>query len=239
MPTPTEPSRLAGRGHRSARPRTQHLRHQRHPSSQRQWLTTPLGAPNVLLVLIDGRPYGASASGGPGLMPTADLAEEGLRSTRLHAAALRVPARTALMNGPDGHTGEVGDGVEVSTMTPAYDGLGADSAVMLAKILDRDGYATGAFGTSHRTWRVEQGAGDGPSSVDPSRAEEEARHLAASVVERSICWIGELRASSPQKPWFLHLSFDAALAGHTEAQVERFLRHLQLTGELDSTIMLH
>src|SRR5271169_3855753 len=56
-------------------------------------VTAPVGAPNVLIVLIDDMGFGqSSAFGGPINMPTVDrLADKGLRYNEFHTTALCSP----------------------------------------------------------------------------------------------------------------------------------------------------
>jgi arylsulfatase A-like enzyme len=111
---------------------------------------------------------------------------------------------------------------------------------MLARILSRDGYATGAFGTWHQAHAWE-GNADGPLDAE-------------AVVDRAICWVDQVRASTPEKPWFTCLSFGAgqppvqdvpSRRRHSRSESAqrpkhtRFLQHLQRRGELDHTIVLY
>ena len=146
------------------------VRDQTEAFPRRERLTPPPGAPNVLLVLIDDMGYGApSAFGGPCRMPTADrLAEDGLRYSRFHVAALCSPTRAALMTGRNHHSVGMGTVVEMATDVPGYDGLRPASAGTLAQTLGLNGYATGAFGKWHQTPPWEQTAA-GPFDHWPTR----------------------------------------------------------------------
>jgi arylsulfatase A-like enzyme len=136
------------------------VREHRGPFPSRERLSAPRGAPNVLLVLIDDMGYGApSAFGGPCRMPTADrLAEDGLRYSRFHVAALCSPTRAALMTGRNHHSVGMGTVCEMATDVPGYDALRPASAGTLAQTLSLNGYATGAFGKWHQTPPWEQTA---------------------------------------------------------------------------------
>ena len=71
----------------------------------------PVGAPNVLMILIDDVGYGAWGTFG-GQLPTPNLdrlANMGLRYTRFHTTALSSPTRAALLTGRNHHS--VGTGV--------------------------------------------------------------------------------------------------------------------------------
>src|SRR3954454_17618890 len=64
-------------------------------------LRPPVGAPNVLVVMLDDAGFGSSsACGGACATPTSDrLAAEGLRFNRFHSPALSSPSRQALLTG--------------------------------------------------------------------------------------------------------------------------------------------
>jgi hypothetical protein len=64
-------------------------------------LRPPVGAPNVLIVLLDDVGFGASSAfGGPCNTPTAErLAANGLKYNRFHTTALCSPSRQALLTG--------------------------------------------------------------------------------------------------------------------------------------------
>jgi arylsulfatase len=133
--------------------------------SQPDWgqtshVTPPPGAPNVLLVLIDDAGFGnPSAFGGPVNTPTfTRLAEHGLRYNRFHVTALCSPTRAALLTGRNHHA--VGFGM-VSSMSSAFPGYSAflpKDCAPFPKILQENGYSTGAFGKWHLTPDDQQGA---------------------------------------------------------------------------------
>ena len=64
-------------------------------------LRPPVGAPNVLVILLDDVGFGASSAfGGPCHTPTAErLAAQGLKYTRFHTTAICSPTRAALLSG--------------------------------------------------------------------------------------------------------------------------------------------
>jgi arylsulfatase A-like enzyme len=116
-----------------------------------------IGAPNVVIVLLDDMGFGASSPfGGPCRMPTADrLAAGGLRYSRFHVTALCSPTRQALMTGRNHHSVAMGVTSEMSTSEPGYSGYRPASAATIAQILHGNGYSTAAFGKWHQTPPVE------------------------------------------------------------------------------------
>lgn len=131
----------------------------------------PVGAPNVLIVLIDDMGFGqSSAFGGPVQMPNLDkLANNGLRFNDFHTTALCSPTRAALLTGRNHHTCNMGSITETATAFPGQTGKRPNSVAPLAEILRLNGYATGAFGKSHETavWEVSP---SGPTDRWPTRS---------------------------------------------------------------------
>ncbi|PBI88818.1 Arylsulfatase [Rhodococcus erythropolis] len=113
----------------------------------------PEGAPNVLLVMLDDVGFGAASTfGGPCRTPTADrLASEGLKYSKFHTTALCSPTRAATLTGRNHHSVGFGNIAEVSTTSPGYNGMRPASAATIARVLQGNGYATGAFGKMHQT----------------------------------------------------------------------------------------
>src|SRR6266702_693290 len=114
-------------------------------------LRAPVGAPNVLVVLLDDEGYGQSGTFG-GLIPTPTLdrlAAGGLRYTRFHVTALCSPTRSALLTGRNNHAVSMGTIANWSTDEPGYTGSIPKSAAMLPEVLRENGYATSAFGKWH------------------------------------------------------------------------------------------
>jgi arylsulfatase len=114
-------------------------------------LRAPVGAPNVLVVLLDDEGYGQSGTFG-GLIPTPTLdrlAKGGLRYTRFHVTALCSPTRSALLTGRNNHAVGMGIITNWSTDEPGYTGSIPKSAALLPQVLRENGYATSAFGKWH------------------------------------------------------------------------------------------
>jgi len=131
----------------------------------------PVGAPNVLIVLIDDMGFGQSnAFGGPIKMPTVDrLASGGLRYNQFHTTALCSPTRMALLTGHNHHTGNTGSIMETATSFPGNTGQRPESVAPLAMMLRYNGYSTAHFGKNHETaaWEVSP---SGPTDRWPTRS---------------------------------------------------------------------
>jgi len=114
-------------------------------------LRPPVGAPNVLVVLIDDAGFGASSAfGGPCRTPTAErMAGDGLKFTRFHTTALCSPTRAALLSGRNHHSVGMGGITEIATSAPGYNSLRPNTCAPLAETLKLNGYATAQFGKCH------------------------------------------------------------------------------------------
>jgi arylsulfatase A-like enzyme len=111
----------------------------------------PVGAPNVLIILLDDVGFGASSTfGGPCATPTFDrLAEQGLRYTRFHTTALCSPTRAALLSGRNHHSVGMGGITEIATSAPGYNSMRPRNKAPLAEVLKLNGYSTAHFGKCH------------------------------------------------------------------------------------------
>jgi arylsulfatase A-like enzyme len=131
----------------------------------------PVGAPNVIIVLIDDMGFGMpSAFGGPIHMPTVDrLANEGLRYNQFHTTALCSPSRTALLSGRNHHMNNMGSITETATAFPGNTGQRPNNVAPLAEMLRLNGYSTAFFGKNHETapWEVSP---SGPTDRWPTRS---------------------------------------------------------------------
>ncbi|WP_158170068.1 arylsulfatase [Rhodococcus sp. JT-3] len=126
---------------------------QNPPYTRPEPLRPPAGAPNVLLIMIDDVGFGApSAFGGPCRTPTAErLAETGVKYSRFHTTALCSPTRAATLTGRNHHSVGMGVISEMANAAPGYNGTRPASAATVARVLQGNGYATGAFGKMHQT----------------------------------------------------------------------------------------
>ncbi|MEI6152625.1 MAG: arylsulfatase [Deltaproteobacteria bacterium] len=141
------------------------------PPPPRFEVKAPVGAPNVLIVLIDDMGFGQSgAFGGPINMPTVDrLANNGLRYNQFHTTALCSPTRMALLTGRNHHTVNTGSVSETATSYPGNTGQRPESVAPLAMTLRYNGYSTAHFGKNHETaaWEVSP---SGPTDRWPTRS---------------------------------------------------------------------
>ncbi|MFJ7724515.1 sulfatase-like hydrolase/transferase, partial [Rhodococcus erythropolis] len=126
---------------------------QNPPYTRPEPLRPPAGAPNVLLIMIDDVGFGApSAFGGPCRTPTAErLAETGVKYSRFHTTALCSPTRAATLTGRNHHSVGMGVISEMANAATGYNGTRPASAATVARVLQGNGYATGAFGKMHQT----------------------------------------------------------------------------------------
>ncbi len=121
--------------------------------------SSPEGAPNVLLIMLDDVGFGSCATfGGPIPTPGVDrVAAAGLRYNRFHTTALCSPTRAALLTGRNHHTVHMGGITEIANSFPGYDSAIPRESATVAEILRRNGYSTACFGKWHLTPSWEQG----------------------------------------------------------------------------------
>lgn len=114
-------------------------------------LRPPIGAPNVLIVLLDDVGFGASSAfGGPCNTPTFEkLAAQGLKYTRFHTTALCAPTRQALLTGRNHHSVGMGNITETATAAPGQCSVRPNTKAPLALTLKLNGYSTSMFGKCH------------------------------------------------------------------------------------------
>jgi arylsulfatase A-like enzyme len=121
-------------------------------------LRPPVGAPNVLIVLLDDVGFGASSAfGGPCNTPTAErLAANGLKYNRFHTTALCSPTRQALLTGRNHHSVGMGAITEMATSAPGNNSIRPKEKAPLPEILKLNGYSTAQFGKCHEVpfWEV-------------------------------------------------------------------------------------
>ena len=105
-------------------------------------LRPPVGAPNVLVILLDDVGFGASSAfGGPCETPTAErLAGGGLRYSRFHTTALCSPTRAALLSGRNHHAVGMGAITEMATSAPGYNSLRPNTCAPMPEMLRLNGY---------------------------------------------------------------------------------------------------
>jgi arylsulfatase len=172
------------------------------------------------------------------------LADAGLRYNRFHTTALCSPTRAALLSGRNHHSVHTGCITELATGFPGYDSLWSKDTACIAEILAGYGYSTAAFGKWHNTpdfelgacgpferWPTGKGFGywygfqGGESSqwhtplyentapVEPPH-DNPTWHFSDAMAEKAISWIGQQKATAPDKPFFIYFAPGAAHAPH-------------------------
>lgn len=189
----------------------------------------------VLVLLDDVGFGAASTFGGVAQTPTLSaLAKDGLRYNRFHTAAICSPTRAALMTGRNPHETGIGAVMNTSDSRPGYSGFQTKETATIAEILRQNGYATGAFGKWHQVpdWEASQAGpfdrwptGEGfekfygfiggetdqfePTLYDGTtpimRPPGDHYHLTEDLVDQTIKWIRNVRATSPEKPFFAYI----------------------------------
>jgi arylsulfatase A-like enzyme len=209
----------------------------------------PAGAPNVVLIILDDVGFGApSAFGGIIRTPTLDsLANNGIRYTNFHTAAICAPTRSALLTGRNSHFVHEGgfSHIAMSAGFPGYDGRIPPSAGTLAEILKDNGYNTFAVGKYGLTpdedatdagpfdrWPSGKGfehffgfLGSQTDQYKPDLVEDNAhvtpdgRHLNDQITDKAIAYITRQQKAAPGKPFFLYYAPGATHAPH---QVDKY-----------------
>ena len=107
--------------------------------------------------------------GGPIQTPNyTRLSENGLRYNRFHVTALCSPTRAALLTGRNHHRVGFGMVSELSGPFPGYNATIPHDCAPFPRILQENGYLTGAFGKWHLTPDTQQGF-SGPFDRWPTR----------------------------------------------------------------------
>lgn len=217
--------------------------------SQPAWparVTPTKGAPNVLLIMTDDTGFGAASTFG-GVIPTPNvdlIAQEGLRYTNFHSAALCSPTRAALLTGRNHHS--VGFGVisEAATGFPGYNSLIGKNNATIGRVLLEHGYRTSWFGKNHNTpsWNASQAGpfdqwpnglgfeyfygfmGGDASQWEPNLFRNTTPiapyvgkpdwNLTTAMADEAIGWLNQLNAIDPTMPFFLHYTPGGTHAPH-------------------------
>jgi len=122
-----------------------------------KWRTEPqrlkLGAPNVLIVLIDDVGFAQTDTfGGEIHTPTLTrLAQTGISYNAFHTTSICSPTRAALLTGRNHH--RVGNGTiaERASDFDGYTGIIPKNSATIAEVLHHYGYKSAAFGKWHNT----------------------------------------------------------------------------------------
>jgi arylsulfatase len=209
----------------------------------------PAGAPNVVWILLDDVGFGAAgAFGGLIQTPTFDnLANNGLRYTNFHTAAICAPTRAALLTGRNSASVHV-SGFSHTVMSagfPGWDGRLPSSAGTIAEILRENGYNTFAVGKYGVTpdedatdagpfdrWPTGKGfdhffgfLGSQTDQYKPDLVEDQAhvrpdgRHFSDQITDKAIAYVDRQKKVAPAKPFFLYY---APAATHAPHQVDKY-----------------
>jgi arylsulfatase A-like enzyme len=113
----------------------------------------PLGAPNILIVLMDDVGYGvAHTFGGFVHTPTlGKLADQGISYNTFNTTAICSPTRAALLTGRNQHRVGSGTIAERAVDWDGYVGVIPKTSATVAEVLKEYGYSTAAFGKWHNT----------------------------------------------------------------------------------------
>lgn len=166
------------------------------------------------------------------------LAKTGVRFNNFHVTALCAPTRACLLTGRNAHAVGVGNIAEWGRDHPGYHGWIRKDAATLAEYLRPDTYTTLATGKWHLSaihdqngsgpydhWPVGRGFdrwygfhGNAMDHWHPEMFENTVAaypdkdadyHLSKDLVDRSIGYIEDHLAATPENPFFLYLAFGA------------------------------
>ena len=198
----------------------------------------------LLVLVDDAGFGNPSTFGGPCQTPTLTrLAGQGLRYNRFHVTALCSPTRAALMSGRNHHAIGFGSIAEFAGGWPGYDSNWPKSAAGVAQILQGNGYTTAAFGKWHLTPDNQQGAagpfdrwpnglgfdyfwgflGGASGQYDTVVTENNTilgvpkgkdYYFPTDMANRTINWIQDQKAQSPDRPFFIYYAPGASHAPH-------------------------
>jgi arylsulfatase A-like enzyme len=198
----------------------------------------------LIMLLDDVGFGASSAFGGPIHTPTAErLAAAGLKYTRFHTTALCSPTRAALLSGRNHHQVGMGHITETATPSPGYRSTRPNSCTPVAEILRQHGYNTAQFGKCHEVpvwesgptgpfdhWPVNSGFEkfygfiggetnqwapalvDGTTAIDPP--DDPDYHLMEDLADKTIAYIRQQKALTPDKPFFTYFAPGATHTPH-------------------------
>lgn len=222
-------------------------------SDSKEWwaetVKAPAGAPNIIWILLDDVGFGGTSTfGGVIRTPTFDsLADNGLRYTNFHTAAICAPTRSALLTGRNSHTVHEGgfSHISMSAGFPGWDGRIPSKDGTIAEVLRENGYNTFAVGKYGLTpdeeatdvgpfdrWPSGKGfdhffgfLGSQTDQYKPDLVEDNAhvtpdgRHLNEQITDKAISYIARQEKTAPGKPFFLYYAPGATHAPH---QVDKY-----------------
>ncbi|MEO1203723.1 MAG: sulfatase-like hydrolase/transferase, partial [Pseudomonadota bacterium] len=167
------------------------------------------------------------------------IASGGTRFNNFHVTALCAPTRACLLTGRNAHAVGVGNIAEWGRPDhPGYRGWIRQDAMTLAEMLRPADYSTFAIGKWHLSSLADQN-GSGPydhwptgrgfdrwygfhgNAIDHWHPEmfentsaaypdkDDDYHLSSDLADRSIAYIGDHLAATPERPFFTYLAFGA------------------------------
>jgi arylsulfatase len=166
------------------------------------------------------------------------LAKTGVRFNNFHVTALCAPTRACLLTGRNAHAVGVGNIAEWGRDHPGYHGWIRKDAATLAEYLRPEAYTTLATGKWHLSAIHDQN-GSGPydhwptgrgfdrwygfhgnamdhwhpemfeNTVAAYPEKDSDYHLSTDLVDRSVAYIEDHLAATPENPFFLYLAFGA------------------------------
>jgi arylsulfatase len=198
----------------------------------------------LLILVDDAGFGNPSTFGGPCQTPNlTKLAGRGLRYNRFHVTALCSPTRAALLSGRNHHAVGFGSVAEFAGGWPGYNSTWPKNAACVARTLQCNGYSTAAFGKWHLTPDDQQGPagpfdrwpcglgfdyfwgflGGASGQYDPVITENNTilgvpkgkdYYLPTDMANRTINWIRDQKAQSPDRPFFIYYAPGASHAPH-------------------------
>ncbi len=198
----------------------------------------------LLILVDDAGFGNSSTFGGPCQTPNlTKLADRGLKYNRFHVTALCSPTRAALLAGRNHHAVGFGSVAEFAGGWPGYNSTWPKNAAGVARILQGNGYNTASFGKWHLTPDDQQGPagpfdrwpnalgfdyfwgflGGACGQYDPVVAENNSivgvpkgkdYYLPTDMANRTINWMRDQKAQSPDRPFFIYYAPGASHAPH-------------------------
>jgi arylsulfatase len=198
----------------------------------------------LLILVDDAGFGNASTFGGPCQTPNlTKLADRGLKYNRFHVTALCSPTRAALLAGRNHHAVGFGSIAEFSGGWPGYNSTWPKNAASVGRILQGNGYSTAAFGKWHLTPDDQQGPagpfdrwpnalgfdyfwgflGGASGQYDTVVTENNTiagvpkgkdYYFPTDMANRTINWIRDQKAQSPDRPFFIYYAPGASHAPH-------------------------